>query len=87
MVPESTPREVLYIEPGLLDIETTTDKNRIMMGERLKKKENQLLNEITSLRKTWERVNTQPGKASIRRLRPPSKKQQKAAGAGKTNPK
>ena len=31
MVPESTPREALYIESGLLDIETITDKNRIMM--------------------------------------------------------
>ena len=47
MVPESIPREALYIESGLLDIETITDKNRIMMGEQLKKNESQLLNEIT----------------------------------------
>ena len=47
MVPESTPREALYIESGLLDIERITDKNRIMMGERIKKNGNQLLNEVT----------------------------------------
>ena len=39
MVPESTPKEALYIESGLLDIETITDKNRIMMRERLKRME------------------------------------------------
>ena len=32
-------RESLYIESRLLDIETITDKNRIMMGERLKRME------------------------------------------------
>ena len=53
MVPESTPREALYIESGLLDIETITDKNRIMMGERIKKNGNQLRNEVTK--------NTVPG--------------------------
>ena len=39
IVPESTPREALDIESGLLDIETITDKNRIMMGERIKRTE------------------------------------------------
>ena len=39
MVPESTPREALYIESGLLDIKTITEKNRIMMGERIKRTE------------------------------------------------
>ena len=67
MVPESTPREALYIESGLLDIETITDKNRIMMGERIKKNGNQLLNEVTKnavpggwkelLRKTKEKYD------------------------------
>ena len=47
IVPESPPREALYIESGLLEIETITDKNRIMMGERIKKNGNQLLNEVT----------------------------------------
>ena len=50
MVPESTPREALYIESGLLDIETITDKNRIMMWERIKKNGNQPLNEVTKNR-------------------------------------
>ena len=37
MTPTSTPREALYIETGLLDIETIDDKNRITMEERLEK--------------------------------------------------
>ena len=49
MIPESTPREALYIESGLLDIEIITDKNRIMMGERIKKNGTQLLNEVTKI--------------------------------------
>ena len=49
MVPESTPREVLYIKSGLLDIETITVKNRIMMGERIKKDGSQLLNKVTKI--------------------------------------
>ena len=53
LAPESTPREAQYIESGLLDIETITDKNRIMMGGRLEKNGSQLLNEITK--------NTTPG--------------------------
>ena len=48
MVPTSTPRKALYIETGLLDIETLDDKNRIAMGERLGKNSNNLLNEITN---------------------------------------
>ena len=43
MVPTSTPRKALYIETGLLDIETIDNKNRISMGERLGKKSNNLL--------------------------------------------
>ena len=48
MAPTSTPREALYIETGLLDIETLDDKNRISMGERLRKNSNNLLDEITN---------------------------------------
>ena len=48
MTPTSTPREALYIETGLLDIETIDDKNKITMGERLEKNSNNLLNEITN---------------------------------------
>jgi hypothetical protein len=36
MVPTTTPREALYIESGLLDIETHIHRNRINMGLRLK---------------------------------------------------
>ena len=105
MAPESTPTEALYIESGLLDIETITDKNRIMIGERLKKNGSQLLNEITKnttprgwnelFKMTKEKYDiTEENMAKseyttrktlIRRLWPPSKKQQKAAE--KTNPK
>ena len=35
LVPTSTPREALYIETGILDIEHTTMKNRLNMDERL----------------------------------------------------
>ena len=35
----TTPRECLYIETGLLDIETYVDKNRIMMEQRIKQSE------------------------------------------------
>ena len=48
MTSTSTPKETLYIETGLLDIETIDDKNRITMGERLEKTSNNLLNEITN---------------------------------------
>ena len=48
MVPTSTPREALYIETGLLEIETLDDKNRIVMGENSKKNGNNLLDEITN---------------------------------------
>ena len=36
MVPQSTPREALYIETGLLDPEAERVKNRIMMEHRIK---------------------------------------------------
>ena len=48
MVPTSTPREALYIETGLLDIETIDDENRISTGEGLGKNSNNLLDEITT---------------------------------------
>ena len=48
MVPTSTPREALYIETGLLDVETLNDKNRIVMSERLHKNGNKTLDEITN---------------------------------------
>ena len=45
-VPTSTPREALYIELGILDIEHTRIKKRIGMLDRLKRTENNLLHMI-----------------------------------------
>ena len=36
MVPQTTPREVLYIETGLLDPETISLKQKIMMNQRIR---------------------------------------------------
>ena len=35
MIPQSTPREPIYLETGLLDIETTINKNKLMMLNRI----------------------------------------------------
>ena len=43
MTPQTTPREVLYIETGLLDPETISNKQRIMISNRLKKEPNMSL--------------------------------------------
>ena len=66
VVQEYPPREALYIESGMLDIESITDKNRLMMGERIKKNETQLLNEVTKIQyledgmnsSEWQKKNT-----------------------------
>ena len=51
MVQHTTPREVLYMETGLLDIKSTTDKNRIMMKKRLQSNTNvnDLMNKINQI--------------------------------------
>ena len=46
MTPDSTPREALYIETGLLDIETIIDIKRINMMARLKKERSELMDNI-----------------------------------------
>ena len=46
MTPDSTPREALYIETGLLDIETIMDIKRINMMSRLTKERSILMNNI-----------------------------------------
>ena len=56
--PTSTPREALYIETGLLDIETIDDKNRITMGERLEKKQQQPTERNNKLTRREGRKNT-----------------------------
>ena len=43
MVPTSTPREALYIETGLLDIETILDKKRLNMAARVKREKPDLV--------------------------------------------
>ena len=48
MVPTSTPREALYIETGMFDVETLDDKKRTVMSERLHRNGNKTLNEITN---------------------------------------
>ena len=53
--PQSTPREVLYMETGLLDPETVTDKNRINMWKRLKQKPSDLQDQLNNIegKKMW----------------------------------
>ena len=55
MVPQSTPREALYIETGLLDPETERIKNRILMEHRLKQGTSERLKKIfaNSQESTW----------------------------------
>jgi hypothetical protein len=43
MVPQSTPNEAIYIEAGLLDIETIVDINKLKMAIRLKRTANKLI--------------------------------------------
>ena len=46
MVPQSTPREVLYMETGLLDAETILTKNRILMKSRLSDGPNETMKKL-----------------------------------------
>ena len=46
MTPESTPREPLYIETGLLDIETIMDAERLSMMARLNRSKSELMTNI-----------------------------------------
>ena len=43
MTPEATPREALYIETGLLDIETIMDAKRLNMMARLNRNKSELM--------------------------------------------
>ena len=49
MVPISTPREVLYIETGLLEPETTIRRNRILMQNRINKGDTQITKRISEM--------------------------------------
>ena len=46
--PRSTPRETIYLECGLLDIETTINKNKLLMYNRIYRTGNTLTKEIIS---------------------------------------
>ena len=46
MTPDATPRQALYIETGLLDVETTIDKKRLCMMARLKKERSEMMNSV-----------------------------------------
>ena len=46
MTPEATPREALYMETGLLDIETIIDIKRLNMMARLNREKSKLMEEI-----------------------------------------
>ena len=48
MAPQSTPREALYIETGLLDPETISLKQKIMMDYRLKNSQNPRMKTLTT---------------------------------------
>ena len=47
MTPQTTPREALYIETGLLDPETISHKQKVMMDYRLKNNKNQRLQKLS----------------------------------------
>ena len=67
MTPVTTPREALYIETGLLDINHTVMKNRINMDKRLTENSNNLLTMIlntqeeTGWKKTTEMLKQENG--------------------------
>ena len=48
MTPESTPREALYIESGLLDVETIATSKRLNMKARLNQSKSQMMEKILS---------------------------------------
>jgi hypothetical protein len=47
MVPPTTPREVIYMETGFMDIQTLNKRNRIGMEERIKRNPNKLTDLVT----------------------------------------
>ena len=55
MIPQTTPREALYIETGLFDPETISKKQKIMMDNRIKNSSNTRLQKLasTGYENTW----------------------------------
>ena len=71
MTPESTPREALYIESGLLDIETISESKRLNMKARLNREKSRMMAEIlrnpecqweNETKKIMEKHNLEPSK-------------------------
>jgi hypothetical protein len=60
MVPPSTPRETLYMETGLLDVETINIRNRVAMQARLERNPNHLTDQVTKnhIKNGWTDQNT-----------------------------
>ena len=60
MVPQGTPKETLYIESGLLDIDTIRQKARMMMENRLMRQPNNLAVNIKEedIKHSWKDQNT-----------------------------
>ena len=55
MTPDSTPREALYIETGLLDIETIAASRRLNMKARLNREKSEMMKKVLSNPKClWE---------------------------------
>ena len=64
MTPGSTPREALYIETGLLDIETTADSKRLNMKARLNRDKSNMMNEVLKNPKCqWANITSEIMKA------------------------
>ena len=59
--PPTTPRETLYIETGLLDIQTLNMQKRMKMNTRLNKTQNQLIRETRNMNITrgWQQTTNQ----------------------------
>ena len=60
MVPTSTPREVLYMETGLKDVQYRMKESRISMKCRLEKTKNETINSILELDESnaWNKITT-----------------------------
>ena len=67
MVPPSTPREVLYIETGIMDPETIIKRNRILMQNRIRKGDSELMKQVIELeqkggwKETTEKIKEEMG--------------------------
>jgi hypothetical protein len=58
LTPTTTPREALYMELGMVDIENTVAKNRMNMHNRLERTKNKLIDQVMNIdhEKSWINV-------------------------------